>query len=69
MENAYNQALERLRQEGQHEFKGSLRNREFETSQGYMARPCLKEKKKEERKKDLLLLKVLKDITGITDKT
>lgn len=69
MENVCNQALERLRQEGQHEFKGSLRNREFETSQGYMTRPCLKKKKRKKRKKDLLLLKILKDIIGTIDKT
>lgn len=68
MENVCNQALERLRQEGQHEFKDILRNREFETSQGYMGRPCLK-KKKRKKKKDLLLLKILKDIIGTTDKT
>lgn len=53
-------------------FKDNLRNREFETSQGYMARPCLKGEKKGRKEiiaKDLLLLKVLKDIIGTTDKT
>lgn len=60
MENVCNQALERLRQEGQHEFKDILRNREFETSQGYMGRPCLKKKKKEEKKRPF----AIKDIKG-----
>lgn len=60
MENVCNQALERLRQEGQHEFKGSLRNREFETSQGYMTRPCLKGKKKKKKKKRPFAIKDIK---------
>lgn len=59
MENVCNQALERLRQEGQHEFKDILRNREFETSQGYMGRPCLK-KRKGRKKRPF----AIKDIKG-----
>lgn len=51
MENAYNQALERLRQEVNMSFKDSLRNREFETSQGYKTLSQGGKKRKKRKKR------------------